>query len=41
MGLVMHASDEFLLMRKNSEVRSSSDYFAYQDDARRRGILKP
>lgn len=41
MRLVMHAFDEFLLMRKNGEVRSSNDYFAYQDDARRRGILKP
>jgi hypothetical protein len=41
MGLVMHAFDEFLLMRKNGDVRSSNDYFAYQDDARRRGILKP
>ena len=41
MGLVMHAFEEFLLMRSNDDVRSSHDYFAYQDDARRRGILKP
>jgi uncharacterized protein DUF4238 len=41
MGLVMHAHDEFLLMRKDGGVHSSDDYFAYQDDARRRGILKP
>lgn len=41
MGLVMHAFDEFLLMRRNGEVRSSNDYFAYQDDARRRGVIKP
>lgn len=41
MGLVMHAYEEFLLMRGNDEVRSSREYFAYQDDARRRGILRP
>lgn len=41
MGLVMHAFDEFLLMGANRDVRSSNDYFAYQEDARRRGIIDP
>lgn len=41
MGLVMHGYEDFLLERGKHEVRSSRDYFAYQDDARRRGILKP
>lgn len=41
MGLVMYGHDEFLLRRRDGGVRSSSDYFAYQDDARRRGIIRP
>lgn len=41
MGIVMYGYDEFLLRRGNGDVQSSNDYFSYQDDARRRGILRP
>ncbi|MBW3660664.1 MAG: hypothetical protein KY397_03415 [Gemmatimonadetes bacterium] len=40
-GLVFHAHDDFLLRRKTGDIRQGSEYIAYQQEARRRGILKP
>jgi Protein of unknown function (DUF4238) len=41
MGLIFHAHEDFLLLRKNGDVRQGSEYFRYVSEARRRGILRP
>jgi hypothetical protein len=41
MGILYAAGETFLLTRRSGEVGHSSDYFAYVDAARRRGILNP
>lgn len=41
MRLVIHAHEGFLLMPNHGDVRSSTDYFAFQEEARRRGIVRP
>lgn len=40
-GLIFHAHDDFLLRRQAGDMRYGSEYIAYQQDARRRGILNP
>ncbi len=40
-GLVFHAHDDFLLRRKVGDTWQGLEYIAYQQEARRRGILKP
>jgi restriction endonuclease S subunit len=40
-GLVFHATEDFLLRRVSGEIAKGSDYFAYVQDARRRGVASP
>jgi hypothetical protein len=39
-GVIFHAHNDFLLER-GSEIRKGSEFFAYEADRRRRGILEP
>jgi hypothetical protein len=41
MGLVFHSDDDFLLRRGSGVIARASEYFAYVQDARARGILRP
>jgi hypothetical protein len=40
-GMIFYAHDDFLLRRESGEIRNGSEYFAYDADARRRGIINP
>jgi hypothetical protein len=41
MGLVFHASPNFFLRRRNGQIAQGTDYFAYVEQARRRGVVRP
>jgi len=41
MGLVFHASPNFLLRRANRQIAQGTDYFAYVEQARRHGVVRP
>lgn len=41
MGLVFHASSNFLLRRANGEIAQGTDYFTYVQRARADGVIRP